>query len=329
MNDLISVIVPVYNIEKELLDKCIFSIINQTYKNLEIIIVDDGSFKECADECDRLAQMDSRVLVIHQKNTGVSGARNAGLDIAKGDFIGFVDPDDYIDNDMYDRMLKKLMFDESDICVCGFNLVYGSGDIKAREFYDKNMIFSKDEAYRELMLDKEVNSCVWNKLYKRKLFNEIRFPMRKYFEDCYIMHEIFNLSDKISIIGEYFYNYYQRPGSIMNDIGIDKFLQRFDSFKARLDYTDKHFPQYSELVYESIIKVSIKYLLDPGKHFNCSKREYIQKTVHIFEFLESDEAKAVVKKMPKYVDSYVFLMKHRYSFCLKGIRWIFKGFSMV
>ena len=91
MSDLISVIVPVYNIENKLLDKCINSIINQTYKNLEIIIVDDGSKQECADECDRLSQTDSRIRLIHQKNKGVSGARNAGLDIAKGEYIGFVD----------------------------------------------------------------------------------------------------------------------------------------------------------------------------------------------------------------------------------------------
>lgn len=329
MRDLISIVVPVYNIEKELLDKCIFSIINQTYKNLEIIIVDDGSKKECADECDNLAKTDSRIIVIHQKNKGVSGARNAGLDIAKGDYIGFVDPDDYINSNMYSSMLNKLLFDGSDICVCGFNLVYSNGDIKAREFYDKNTVFSKEEAYRELMLDKEINSCVWNKLYKRKLFSEIRFPLGKCFEDCYVMHEIFNLSYKVSIIGEYFYNYYQRPGSIMNDIGIDKFLQRFDSFKARLDYTDKYFPQYSELVYESIIKVSIKYLLDPGSHLKCSKKEYIQKTDYIYGFLESEKVQGVVEKMPKYNDSYVFLMKHRYSFCLKGVRWIFKGLSLV
>ena len=109
MNDLISVIVPVYNIENDLLDKCISSIINQTYRNLEIIIVDDGSRKETADECDRLAEMDSRILLIHQENKGISGATNTGLNIAKGKYIGFSDCDDYMDADMFEVLYNNLI----------------------------------------------------------------------------------------------------------------------------------------------------------------------------------------------------------------------------
>lgn len=329
MNDLISIIVPVYNIEKDLLNKCIDSIINQTYRNLEIIMIDDGSKKECADECDRLGQTDSRIIVIHQKNTGVSGARNAGLDIARGDYLGFVDPDDYVNEDMYKSMLQQIEKDGSDICVCGFNLIYENGDFKERDFYSRSQVFSLEEAYRELMKDKEINSCVWNKLYKRRLFDNISFPLGTCFEDCYIMHEIFHRCRKVSVINAYFYNYYQRSGSIMNDIDIDKFVQRFDSFIARLRFTERFYPQYVNLVYESIIKVSIKYLLNPAKHLKNSRSEYVQKTLKVFEFLESNEVKSVVKKMPKYYDAYVFLIKHRYSFCFKGLRWIFKGLTLV
>ena len=329
MNDLISVVVPVFNIERQLLDKCIESIVNQTHRNLEIIIIDDGSRQECAYECDRLARTDSRIIVKHQRNTGVSGARNAGLDIARGDYLGFVDPDDYVDEDMYKSMLTQIEKDGSDICVCGFNLTYKNGDLKEREFYSHSQVFSSEDAYRELMIDKEINSCVWNKLYKRSLFDNISFPLGTCFEDCYIMHEIFHRCRKVSAINGYYYNYYQRTGSIMNDIDVDKFVQRIDSFVARLRFTERFYPQYVNLVYESIIKVSIKYLINPAKHLKNSRSEYVQKTLRIFEFLESDGVKTVVKKMPKYYDAYVFLMKHRYSFCFKGLRWIFKGLTLV
>ena len=328
MNDLISVIVPVYNIENDLLDKCISSIINQTYRNLEIIIVDDGSRKETADECDRLAETDSRIIVIHQKNKGVSAARNAGLDIANGDYIGFADPDDYLEKDMFELLYITLCQDNSDICVCGFNLVYGNGDIKKREFYSGHKVFDKQEAYKELMIDKEINSCVWNKLYKRELFDNVRFPVGKRFEDCFIIHKLFYFCSRISVVSAYLYNYYQRSDSIMNDIDIYKFKERVESLKMRLEFTVKVFPQYTDLVYESIIKVSLKYLLNPINQLKTSRKIYIDNSKEAFEILESGRASDVAKTMSKYYDSYVFLMKHRYSVFLKSMRFILKGLNI-
>lgn len=134
--DLISVIVPVYKVEKYL-HRCVDSIINQTYKNLEIILVDDGSPDNCPKICDEYAQKDQRIKVIHKKNAGISEARNAGLEIAQGEFVAFVDSDDYIDSTMYEKMLLLAQKEKNDLVLCGFKKV--SEDGKIENFNEKIM----------------------------------------------------------------------------------------------------------------------------------------------------------------------------------------------
>lgn len=320
MSDLISVIVPVYNIENKLLDKCINSIINQTYKNLEIIIVDDGSKQECADECDRLVGLDPRIVLIHQANKGLSGARNAGLDIVKGDYIGFVDSDDYVEPEMYEWLLKSLLNNNCEISVCGTRLIYKDGSFKNRNNYISDMVFSKEEAYRELLIDKEMTTSSWNKLYKKELFRNIRFPEGKTFEDRYIMHELFYQCERISCLSKLLYNYYQRDNSIMNSMNLDKFSDSNLAWLKRLEFTEEVYPDLCVLVYQSLIKTSVRFLLNYNFQKNSDKSEYIQKTLEIFQLLSSDTTKEIVyNRLPKYKGDYDFLLKHKYSLFFKRV----------
>ena len=155
-SDLISVVVPVYKVEKYL-DECVQSIVNQTHRNLEIILVDDGSPDRCPQLCDEWAEKDSRIRVIHQKNGGLSAARNAGLDVAKGDYIGFVDSDDYIAPDMYEQLLIPLLKENKKTSCCLISRVFDNGTVVAE---------SRDSEYDEVMnVQKAVEATPTNQTF--------------------------------------------------------------------------------------------------------------------------------------------------------------------
>ena len=313
MNDLISVIVPVYNIENDLLDKCISSIINQTYRNLEIIIVDDGSRKETADECDILAETDSRIIVIHQENKGVSAARNAGLDIAKGDYIGFVDPDDYLDLDMYQVLHDAMLKSGKDISLVSYRVVYSDGKVKNRNYFNEDVIMSKHEALSCLLDDEIITSSVWNKLYKRKLWEHIRFPEEKIFEDCRTAHKLFFASSGVVAVNKTCYNYYQRKDSIMNAKTLDKAAEEIEAWEERLHFVEKNIPEQSYKIKEKIVKLSIKAMMDYRLQLGIKKCVYQNKTQKMHDVLMDGYTKEIIKDMPKYKRRYDFLIKHMYS----------------
>lgn len=314
MSDLISVIVPVYNIENKLLDKCINSIINQTYKNLEIIIVDDGSKQECADECDRLSQTDSRIRLIHQKNKGVSGARNAGLDIAKGEYIGFVDPDDYLDEDMYEILYEGIKNSNKDISMVAYRVVYPDGTVKNRDFFESDVLLSKEEALSYLFDDKLITSTVMNKLYSKNIWLDNRFLDGKIHEDCRIMHKlIYDTKDGIAVINKTCYNYYQRADSIMNAKSLDKSLEEIEAWEERLAFVEEHFPEQAYKIKMKLIKLSIKDMLNYRFQLGISKDDYKTKTLKMYQILNEEETEVLIQQMKKYQKSYSFLKKHMYS----------------
>ena len=166
MEELISVIVPVYNVEK-FIDKCIDSIINQSYSKLEIIIIDDGSIDSSGKKCDKWAQKDSRIKVIHQNNKGVAETRNVGILHANGKYISFVDPDDYIDTEMIEKLYNALVQTNSQISICNFKHIKNNKNTKVTE---ETKVFSKEEAIVNLLLEKNINSYFINKLILKDLF---------------------------------------------------------------------------------------------------------------------------------------------------------------
>lgn len=204
----ISVIVPVYNTE-DYLDDCISSIVNQTYRNLEIILIDDCSTDSSAQICDNWARKDDRIQVIHKMKGGLSEARNYGLNICTGELIAFVDSDDWIDPKMYMEMLSAMEASGADICACG-RVYEGSGVRKPVVAFDGTpemalkMLFS----YPSFPVD------VWNKLYKKKIWEGVRFPSKKNYEDVFVACRLIDNAKLIKQISNEFYHYRIRSGSI-------------------------------------------------------------------------------------------------------------------
>lgn len=215
VSGLISIIVPVYNV-KDYLNRCIDSILAQTYTNLEILLIDDGSTDGSGQICDEYKDKDKRVRVFHKTNGGASTARNLGLDKAKGEFIGFVDSDDYIKADMY-ASLCKYMEKEVDIVCCGTALLFPTRMHKPVKLFGKlktPSIYSNQQAVKELLLVRDLTFSSWNKVYKRKLFQGIRFPEGKICEDYPVIYQVIKKSRKVVNSGEVKYFHCYRADSI-------------------------------------------------------------------------------------------------------------------
>lgn len=221
MNHKISVIVPVYNV-KDYLETCVKSIVSQTYRNLEIILVDDGATDGCSEFCDEIAKTDKRILVVHKENGGLSDARNAGMDIATGEFIGFVDSDDSIEPDMFEILITNLLKYEADISCCRYTKVWEDGteeqignDHNITEYFGLN-------ALKEYLYGKTMDPFVVNKLYKSELLDPVNGEKRRFIkgilgEDNPFNIEILKNVDKVVLAGESKYRYLQkRPGAITN-----------------------------------------------------------------------------------------------------------------
>ena len=212
---LISVIVPVYNVA-EYLPECVDSIINQTYKNLEIILVDDGSTDACPDICDEYAKRDSRIRVIHKKNGGLSDARNVGLDICTGEWIGFVDSDDYIAHDMYEKLYASAVEVQADVSVCQ-SIKDKNGTLLYSNYQrGTEILYSKEDMINRMFCGGVQTIAVYLKLYRKNVFLDLRFPVGKTNEDAFIILSIIDNTDKMVIIPDALYYYRLRIGSITN-----------------------------------------------------------------------------------------------------------------
>lgn len=216
MTDLISVIIPVYNVEKYL-SECIDSVINQEYSNLDIIIIDDGSTDKSAIICDEYKELDSRIRVIHKINEGLSSARNYGLRVAKGDWICFIDSDDWIADKYVSRMYEIACKNDADIVVSNYCRVELDGTIRIAKAkcYQKRGI---DVVYTNANEtgDYAINYTIaWNKLYKKNLFNNVRFPEGLLLEDQMVTCKLMYFAERVVAIDEPLYYYRRRLGSIM------------------------------------------------------------------------------------------------------------------
>ena len=210
---MISIIVPVYNVELYL-KRCVESIINQSYKNLEIILVDDGSTDNSSSICDELKNSDERIRVIHKKNGGLSDARNVGIEIAKGDYIGFVDSDDWIEPDMFENL--KLEMENSGAClaVTGINRIYDNGYSVNQFTREKIQIYEGKDIIKHYLEQNFFSTAAWDKLYRKELFEKRRFPVGKLFEDAPVIYDILCNIKKVVNIGKPHYHYFQRANSI-------------------------------------------------------------------------------------------------------------------
>ena len=239
-NDLISVIVPVYNVE-EYLKKCVDSIINQTYINLEIILVDDGSTDDSGKICDEYSKKDNRINVIHKENGGLSDARNAGIDIAKGKFLTFIDSDDFVENNYVELLYNTLVQYNADLSIASHKVIYDKTimDKSTNEEFcsDSKLILEK------ILYDDGVDLSAWGKLYKAKLFKKVRFPVGRLYEDAATTYKLIDLSNKIAVCSKLVYNYVIREKSITNNTFSEKKMDLITSTKEMVDYIREKYPE--------------------------------------------------------------------------------------
>lgn len=241
MDSLISVIVPIYNVEKYL-DRCVDSVINQTYKNLEIILVDDGSTDNCPKMCDDYAKKDSRIKVVHKKNGGLSDARNAGMKVATGEYVSFIDSDDYISLDFYETLLQTIVDNDSDIVECSVVKFYEDNNFD--EYSDDLKVTNYDTLYAldGLINENPFKQHVWNKLYKSSVALDIPYAVGKLNEDEFWTYQVFGKAKKVTRINKTMYYYFQRGSSIMGN-GYN--IKRLDALEGKMNrqaYIEKNFP---------------------------------------------------------------------------------------
>ncbi len=305
LNPLISIITPVYNVE-QYLDACLQSILKQTYSTLEIILINDESTDKSGTICDEYQKKYNNIKVIHQKNSGPSIARNAGIDVAKGDYICFVDSDDIVSENFIDFLLKASLQYDADLCLCDFvetekptEMLNSSSkskspvtDIVSKYDYFKSLAFVGYE-YQHV---KDI--VIWNKLYRRELFSDLRFKTKVIHEDDLIIHKIIDASNKICYIKEPMYFYRIRTDSLIRNkehiYSSFEELTMITAFKERLEIVEKNYPQLFSIMlkgYFSTLSVQLfkmkkshqKERFDDIKSLLYSEYNYYNKQLNLFE----------------------------------------------
>lgn len=283
---LISVIVPVYKVEPYL-DRCVQSIVDQTYRNLEIILVDDGSPDHCPQMCDAWAQKDSRIKVIHQENGGLSAARNRGIDAATGELIGFVDSDDYISPNMYALLYDILRRDGSDISACGVEMVFEDGRPSRLLTLPEQCTLSNKEAMEAIVLENFLKQPVWYKLYKSALVRNIPFPVGKYHEDVFWSWQAILAAQKVSITDEPCYFYVQRENSIMGETYSPKRLDALDAKQQRLSALTPLYPSLAQTLAKDLAFSCIYHGQLVLKHLHTpEQKKVLQHVASIFQSVQ-------------------------------------------
>lgn len=252
---MISIIVPIYKVE-DYLRRCVDSLLAQTCRDFELILVDDGSPDSCGIICDAYVAQDARIKVIHKENGGLSDARNAGMAIAKGEYIAFVDSDDWVSPDYLERLLNGMLQSGADICEC--NVLPTEGEVANGSVSTTHpQSFSTQDAMLQLIHDGTFRQHVWNKLYRREVIGDILFPKGKTNEDEFWTYQVFGNASRMAKIDDVLYYYFHRPGSIMQS-GYS--LKRLDALEAkclRQGYIQQRFPELASVAKVNLIASAI------------------------------------------------------------------------
>lgn len=284
---MVSVIIPIYNVEKYL-SECIESVINQTYSDLEIILVNDGSTDNCRDICERYKRKDSRIKLVHKNNGGLSSARNAGIDVANGDYYTFIDSDDYIMSDMIEQLVYAIQSTDTDISICC------KADDTSK--FDKGIqkkieVLTKEETLKCILTEKKILTSAWGKLYKNNLFNAIRYPNGKIYEDLGTTYKLVELSKKIAYVDAKKYYYRTNIESITKSNFTNRQLDYFIIAEELQKFVKQKYPQYFRYAINHSVRISISFM---KKISNCDFND--KKTIdflisnirqHMFEYLFS------------------------------------------
>ena len=250
---LVSIIVPIYKVEPYL-RRCLDSIVNQTYSNLEIILIDDGSPDNCPKICDEYSAKDNRVIVIHKENGGLSDARNAGLDICKGEYISFIDSDDWVEKNYVEILLKNIIDSESDISIANHQTFSYSGTFFPVDDLAEG-VFSKNDLIEQIFTTRNQYKIAWGKLFKKELFSTLRFPYAKTHEDEYVGFIPYFFANKIVCSCIPLYHYLKRKDSIT---GSEEEYDYFDSKMEQIRFLVEN--EYFDLADSLSCPLSMHYL---------------------------------------------------------------------
>lgn len=285
MKDLISIIVPVYNV-KEFLNKCLISIISQTYRSIEIILVDDGSTDESGLICDMYKEKDKRIQVIHKKNGGLSDARNMGLHIAKGEYVMFIDSDDYLNIHMVEELYCSIVELKADVAICGFKRVENDNiNIYEKPGITQHKVISGRQVIVDIYSGKGENTTfvAWNKIYKRELFvnNGIEYPFGRIYEDTFTTYKLLYHASKVAITEACMYYYRIRQGSIINTkITRKKCIDAIDSNTiAVADFEKWNDTQLMSMAFNYACRSAIIEYTKASQIIDICDREYCKKYI--------------------------------------------------
>lgn len=259
MDELISIIVPVYNVKKYL-DRCLDAVIGQSYRNLEILVIDDGSADGSSEICDRYAGIDQRIRAFHTKNRGLSAARNLGLKHAKGRYYAFADSDDYMEPHMYERLYEGIRRSGCDVCACGHFVEGKDGILNTVAFEEESSCGTKKWLEDFLSPDrKSAGTPVWNKLFKAEVFEKIRFPVGHNYEDIWVFPEILENCGTLHMIPDILYHHQIHPDSITQDWSFGNFCDSLNSRRRIVSYTKKKYPELRGLADQYLFKTLVSH----------------------------------------------------------------------
>ena len=323
---LISVIIPVYKSE-EYIDRCLKSLLSQTYRNLEIIIVDDASPDKSGEICEQYAKQHHNIKVFHNSiNGGSCVARNVGLDHATGKYIGFVDPDDEVSNDIFEKFYNFLIQNNCDIVICGRYDIYPEKLPETILHTEKDTVLEKNEAM-QMLFDDTIGSYVWNKLFKAELWDEIRFvPGKVFADDICIMHYIFDRARRIGIIADALYHYYVNDHSISYSYRPFKWVDTFLTFKERLEFAEKKYPEMTnglQAITLNFARLSLdNYLIYKDK---CDEPYMDEIIRHILD-IRPHIRKLPMKWRQKLMIYHYYFSPKLYAISVKIIHWLYYYF---
>ena len=294
----VSIVMPVYNVEK-FVGKSITSVLNQTYTNWELIVVNDGSTDSSLSICEQYGRKDSRIKIYTQKNAGLSAACNKGAELASGDYLAALDSDDYYESEMLAKMITAIDTQNAQIAVCGHVLDFEDHS-ETVTVSDTIIKIDKLTALKKLIGDKTIRSYRWNKLIRMDIAKSVTHPVGKSFEDIYTMHEIFSKADKVVLLPDVLYHYVQRSGSIIYGGG-GKQLDVLEAYEEQLRYIKVNHPELTNLSYMNCISQCITLLQRDRDNFRSSVVAFYRKNINDIMLCKSLKGSFKLKALVNYL----------------------------
>lgn len=315
----VSVIVPVYNVENYI-EECIESIVSQTYTNLEIILVIDGSTDASEEICRRYEKRDHRIKLILQENQGLSGARNTGISAASGSLLSFVDSDDFLDGQMIEKMVNSLEESNAQMAVCGMYRYY-SWTNKVRKSVSNKKVLSGGEVLESILTEDVIGNYSCNKLVKRTLFDGILYPVGKVFEDVFTIYKVVGKCERICVIPDALYYYRQRESSLAHEISKKAYCDQIEAFFSQAKDISVQFPDLRQTCEEQLMRSALR-LFDAGAAWKTADKTIFEKLKN--EVRQLPDRTMAALSYREYMEYYGMLYYPHIYCCLRRITYLLK-----